>query len=143
MNKDEIKSFQLKKKLHQWLFQVINIDEDCTRGKKVSSADITTTSTVTVVNTNVQAQFQLVKSRPLPKHIPQGNQCDTGSEQSKRKHVGVPPHQPEICSSPPPPISLAILWCHDWHNYIYSWNFLSLTQNLNCNYFINVLSVSL
>ena len=102
MNKEEIKSFQLKRNLHQWLFQVINIDEDCTRGKKVSSADITTTSTLTVVNTNVQAQVQLVKSRPLPKHIPQGNQCDTGSQQSKRKQVGVPSHQPKICSSPLP-----------------------------------------
>ena len=45
----------------------------------------TTTFTTTVVNTNVQLQFQSVKSRPfitLQKYIPQENQC--GSEQRKR-----------------------------------------------------------
>ena len=57
-------------------------------GKKVASTAITTTFTTTVVNTNVQLQFQSVKSRPfitLQKYIPQENQC--GSEQRKRQQA--------------------------------------------------------
>ena len=58
------------------------------RGKKVASTAITTMFSTTVVNTNVQPQFQSVKSRPfitLQKYIPQENQC--GSEQRKRKQA--------------------------------------------------------
>ena len=58
------------------------------RGKKVVSTAIAPTFTTTVVNTNVQQQFQSVKSTPfitLPKYIPQENQC--GSEQRKRKQA--------------------------------------------------------
>ena len=54
--------------------------------RRVASTAITTA--FTVVNTNVQQQFQSVKSRPfisLPKHIRQENQC--GSEQRKRKQA--------------------------------------------------------
>ena len=56
--------------------------------RRVASTAITTAFTTTVVNTNVQQQFQSVKSRPfisLPKHIRQENQC--GSEQRKRKQA--------------------------------------------------------
>ena len=52
--------------------------EESARGKKVASTAITTTFTTTVVNINVQPQFQSVKSRPfitLPKYIPQENRC--------------------------------------------------------------------
>ena len=53
-----------------------------TRGEKVASTAINTSSTTTaVVNTNVQVQVQLVKSRSiivLLKYIPRENQC--GSE---------------------------------------------------------------
>ena len=58
------------------------------RGKKVASTAITTMFSTTVVNTNVQPQFQSVKSRPfitLPIHISQENQC--GSQQRKRKQA--------------------------------------------------------
>ena len=58
------------------------------RGKKVAITAITTFFTTTVINANVQTQFQSVKSRPfitLPKYIPQENQC--GSEQRKEKQA--------------------------------------------------------
>ena len=56
------------------------------RGKKVASTAITTTSTITVINSNLQAQVQSVKSRPfitLAKYIPLENQC--GSKQEKKQ----------------------------------------------------------
>ena len=58
------------------------------RRKKVASSAITTAFTTTVVNTNVQLQFQSVKLRlfiTLQKHIPQENQC--GREQRKTKQA--------------------------------------------------------
>ena len=58
------------------------------RGKKVASTAVATTFTTTVVNTNVQPQFQSVKLRPfitLQKYISEENQC--GRVQRKRKQA--------------------------------------------------------
>ena len=73
MNKDEIKSCkQFNKKA-----SLVTV--------RLSTAITTTT---TAVKTNIQPQFQSVKSRPfitLPKYIPQKKQF--GSEQRKRKQT--------------------------------------------------------
>ena len=57
-----------------------------TRGEKVASNAITTTSTTTVVHTNGQVQVQLVKSRPfivLPKYIPKKTSVAVNTEGKK------------------------------------------------------------
>ena len=58
MNKDEIKSFQSKRRFHQLASDYSNSDQDCTREKNVASTANTTTSTTVVVNTNIQPQVQ-------------------------------------------------------------------------------------
>ena len=60
MNKDEIKLFQLRKGfIKDYIPNQIKAVQ--TRGRKVASTAITTDSTATVVNTNVQPQVQLLK----------------------------------------------------------------------------------
>ena len=67
-----------------------NSNQDCTRGKKVASTAITTTSTTTVVNTNIQPQVQSVKSSPfiiLPKYIGSLKKTSLVSKEKKRKQA--------------------------------------------------------
>ena len=60
MNKDEIKLFQLRKGfIKDYIPNQIKAVQ--TRARKVASTAITTDSTATVVNTNVQPQVQLLK----------------------------------------------------------------------------------
>ena len=61
MNKEKIKSCrQLNKKAS---LVTIASQIRTARGKKVASTAVTTTFTTTIVKTNVQPQFQSVKSR--------------------------------------------------------------------------------
>ena len=53
MNKDEIKSFQSKRKA-PLASDYSNSDEGCRRGKNVASTAVTSASTTVVVNTNIQ-----------------------------------------------------------------------------------------
>ena len=53
MNKDEIKSFQSKRKA-SLASAYSNSDEGCTRGKNVASTAVTSASTTVVVNTKIQ-----------------------------------------------------------------------------------------
>ena len=81
MNEEKIKSFQLKKRLNPSQTKTVQ-----TRGKKVASPAITTTSATTVVITNVQLQVQLVTSTPfiaLPKYIPQETSVAVTREEKK------------------------------------------------------------
>ena len=84
MNKDEIKSCgELNRKASPVTLssQIKTLQE----WKKVASTALTTTFTTTVVNTNVQPQFQSVKSSPfitLQKYILQKT-----NKQRKRKQA--------------------------------------------------------